>query len=278
MLSVTPTRRELLVWLLAALLMVTAIVTWRGNTAEAGGPTQSTPIVYIATGLNFPDALAASSPAALGLGPILLVQQNAIPQPTLDELNRLQPADVFIMGGTSAISQAVEDAIEALSFSPDVTRIAGNNRYETAAELSQAVFPTSGKYPRVSYQAGPDTEDGAAGVPFDPYQRHINAPYDGYLVVQASADFSRDAADAVVSCWLWLDANTNPEDETVRFSRLTATNNEEDCATFGVITVAAGDHTVGFRVSQDADVNILAGGISIIWIPFGSVGQIPAIP
>ena len=65
-------------------------------------------VAYIATGANFPDALGAAPVAALGLGPILPVQQNSIPQPTLDELNRLQPGFIYIMGGTGVISAAVE--------------------------------------------------------------------------------------------------------------------------------------------------------------------------
>lgn len=111
--------------------------------AGADHPT-ATPVVYIATGENFPDALGAGSAGGVNAGPVLLVQQNAIPAATLDELNRLEPGLIVIVGGTAVVSLGVESQLEALSFNPQVSRIGGANRYETAAMLSEATFPTHG--------------------------------------------------------------------------------------------------------------------------------------
>jgi putative cell wall-binding protein len=62
------------------------------------------PLVYLATGLDFADALAAGPVGA----PILLVRERCIPQVVLDELDRLDPESVVILGGTSAVAASVE--------------------------------------------------------------------------------------------------------------------------------------------------------------------------
>ena len=100
--------------------------------------------MYIATGENFPDAVTAGAAGGSAAGPVLLVRQNSIPGPTLDELNRLQPATIVIVGGTAVISQTVEEQLKALSFGPLVSRNGGVDRYETAALLSADTFPETG--------------------------------------------------------------------------------------------------------------------------------------
>ena len=276
MMSSALTRREFLAWIAAIALVATFVVTTRQNTAGAGIlPTLSTRVVYIATGTNFPDALSAASPAALGLGPVLLVQQNAIPQATLDEINRLEPRRIVIVGGLAAISQAVEDQLDALDFNPGIVRISGADRYITAAELSEATFPTSGKYPRVAYDTSDNIIGGTGGSPFDAFEVLIDAPDVGVLVINAGADFGYIASGAVVSCWIWLDENTNIVAGSLRFTDLDSTNSGEDCSTQTAVAVDPGIHTVAFRINQDANVSIGAGAITVIWIPFAAFGQLP---
>jgi putative cell wall-binding protein len=97
------------------------------------------PVVYIATGLNFPDALAGGAAAAQGGGPLLLVSQDAIPAPIATELTRLAPGKIVILGGTLSVSAAVQTALQAYT-AGTVTRVAGVDRYATAAALA-ASFP-----------------------------------------------------------------------------------------------------------------------------------------
>jgi surface protein len=100
------------------------------------------PVVYIATGHNFSDALAAG-PAASGRGPLLMTSVDGLPVATANELKRLRPEHIVIVGGLAAISSTIE--AEASQYSPGgVTRIAGNDRYETAALVSAARFPDRG--------------------------------------------------------------------------------------------------------------------------------------
>jgi putative cell wall-binding protein len=93
--------------------------------------------VFIATGQNFPDALAGVPPASVHEGPILLVGRDVLPQTTIDELNRLQPADIWVLGGTGAVSQAVFDELGA--YGTDVIRVSGDSRFSTAVEVGGLV-------------------------------------------------------------------------------------------------------------------------------------------
>lgn len=67
-----------------------------------------TPTVFIANGLSFADPLAGGAAAAVADGPILLVRTDSIPQSTKDELARLRPAKIVILGGEGVVSAAVE--------------------------------------------------------------------------------------------------------------------------------------------------------------------------
>ena len=70
--------------------------------------------VFIATGLAFPDALAAVPAAAAAGGPLLLVPPDELPAVVADEIRRLAPARAVVLGGTGAGSAAVEDELAEL--------------------------------------------------------------------------------------------------------------------------------------------------------------------
>ena len=96
-------------------------------------------VVYVATGADFPDALAAAPVAAKGGGPVLLTQANVIPTATATELGRLKPLKIIVLGGTSSVSQGVMDGLKPYT-TGTVTRIQGADRYATAAALSAATY------------------------------------------------------------------------------------------------------------------------------------------
>lgn len=97
------------------------------------------PVAYVATGVNFPDALAAGPAAGIGGGPILLTETNSLPQATRDELARLAPQRIVVLGGPGAVSDGVAASIQAYTSQP-VTRLAGADRFSTAAAVSAATF------------------------------------------------------------------------------------------------------------------------------------------
>jgi putative cell wall-binding protein len=116
--------------------------------------------VYVATGRNFPDALAAAPAATRAAGPLLLVDTNAVPAATATELNRLKPQRIFVVGGASVVSNGVLDALRGHAGS--VSRIAGANRYETAAAISRASFDANA--PTVYLATGGNFPDALAGA------------------------------------------------------------------------------------------------------------------
>ena len=95
-------------------------------------------VVYIATGVTYPDALSAGPAAAFEGGPLLLVKQAEIPAAVAAEIERLQPERIVVVGGTPSVSSAVFEELEDMT--EDIDRIAGKNRYETSLKIAQAAF------------------------------------------------------------------------------------------------------------------------------------------
>ena len=90
----------------------------------------------IARGEDFPDALTGASLAGNRNAPILLVQQNAIPGVTDAALRSLGTREVILLGGPNAISENVRAQFAARY---TVTRVSGDTRYGTAAEIARRV-------------------------------------------------------------------------------------------------------------------------------------------
>jgi putative cell wall-binding protein len=121
------------------------------------------PVVYVATGTSFPDALAGGVAAGRQKGPVLLVSPTGVPGATKTELDRLNPDRIVVLGGTSAVSNAVASALRSYTDGA-VTRISGADRYATAVQVSKATTSTNG--PRTVYLAtGASFPDGLAGTP-----------------------------------------------------------------------------------------------------------------
>ena len=131
---------------------------YRTAAAISGATLASSDGAYIATGLNFPDALAAGPPAAMSLRPVLLVN-DAVPASTRNELVRLGASEATVLGGPAAVADTV---VSALSTTLPTARIAGSDRYETAAAIVQAEFPAADT---VYLATGLNFPDALAGVP-----------------------------------------------------------------------------------------------------------------
>ena len=99
--------------------------------------------VLIATGENYPDALAGAAAAGAAKVPVLLVTPTAIPAETVNELKLLKPERITILGGTGAVPAAVASALAG--YAPTVRRLSGADRYATAVAISQAYFGSAGR-------------------------------------------------------------------------------------------------------------------------------------
>jgi len=120
------------------------------------------PVVFVATGDNYPDALAGGPAAAREGGPVLLVRRDSIPPPVATELDRLDPGRIVVLGGTAVVSDAVATALDGYTTGA-VTRLAGADRYATAAAVSGATFRPN--VPVAYVATGRNYPDALAGVP-----------------------------------------------------------------------------------------------------------------
>lgn len=103
------------------------------------------PVVYIANGYKFPDALAAGPAATLGGGVFLPTAPDYLPQIVADELKRLNPLRIVIAGDANSVSESVRLAIaQAVGSGTEVVRLGGATRYETAALIVQDAFAATG--------------------------------------------------------------------------------------------------------------------------------------
>ncbi|WP_181075047.1 cell wall-binding repeat-containing protein [Rathayibacter iranicus] len=96
------------------------------------------PVVYIATGANFPDALSAAPAAAKQGGPLLLVDRDSMSQPVRDELARLKPGKIVVVGSALSVGDSLLN--ELTGYAPAVERIGGKDRYDTSKRIIQYAF------------------------------------------------------------------------------------------------------------------------------------------
>ena len=111
---------------------------------------EGTDTVYIANGLEAAegaDALAAGAAGARGVleyipnqtpqgdpAPILLVKDDHVPAATAEALAALSPSQIVIVGGPLSVNEDVEARLSETG--AEVRRVAGANRYETAAAIA----------------------------------------------------------------------------------------------------------------------------------------------
>lgn len=96
-------------------------------------------VVFVASGTNYPDALAATS-LVPQYGPLLLVPSTGtVPAAVLSELRRLDPEQVAVVGGTGAVSAGVEAQVRTVT---QTSRVQGSDRYGTAATAARLTDDT----------------------------------------------------------------------------------------------------------------------------------------
>lgn len=143
---------------------------------------------FLAVGLDFPDALAAGPAAADRRAPVLLTAREALPASTLDELRRLSPSQVILVGGVFVITDGVADAVRAAT-GAEVIRLSGDSRFETAAAIAR-FFATDAPVAFVATGRGfADALAGGAAA------AHIGAPIlltDRDTLPEATADALRE--------------------------------------------------------------------------------------
>ncbi|WP_343891623.1 carboxypeptidase regulatory-like domain-containing protein [Agromyces luteolus] len=118
-------------------------------------------VVYVASGLGFPDALAGAPVAGANDAPVLLVSRG-VPSETAAELERLKPAKIVILGGEAVVSKDVAAQLAEYTDGA-VERLWGATRYATAANISAANFAPG--VPVAYVASGLGFPDALAGAP-----------------------------------------------------------------------------------------------------------------
>ena len=122
------------------------------------------PVVYVTTGLSFHDALVSTPAAVLRGGPLLLTAPTYAPASLINELKRLKPGKIVLVGSTASVSNTVFNALKSYT-TGGVTRISSVNGYDAAAAVSRAHFPVANT-PTVYIANGANFPDAlSAGAP-----------------------------------------------------------------------------------------------------------------
>jgi putative cell wall-binding protein len=135
--------------------------------AERGWPDGGGGTVFVVNGLNFPDALSAG--AATRNGVLLTVRTDDIPTATAEQLTRIQPGRIVVVGGTGVVSNAVLTQLRGYVADPldpnSVVRIAGSSRYETSRAVLTSAFGFNSAPAEVFLATGRNFPDALSAVP-----------------------------------------------------------------------------------------------------------------
>lgn len=128
------------------------------------------PRVFLVSGEDFPDALAAAALAGKQHTPLLLTRRDRLDATTIAQLDRLNPGEIVVLGGTQVISDAVAQQAAGYATKGTFRRLAGEDRFETALKVAQEYGTSLDSTLVTSGKTFPDALVGAAlagrhGVP-----------------------------------------------------------------------------------------------------------------
>lgn len=123
-------------------------------------PAEGVPVVYIANGLNYPDALSAGPAAAHQHGVLLLVLPTSIPASVAAELTRLRPQRIVVAGGPGSVSDSVLAQLGA--YSSAVDRMDGSDRFAASRAIASDAFASA---PEVFIATGANYPDALSAGP-----------------------------------------------------------------------------------------------------------------
>ena len=108
--------------------------------------------IVLASGENFADSLVAGSLANKENAPVLLTQKDNLPQVIKDEIDRLSPEQIIIVGGEKSVN------VKGLK---NVKRLAGKDRFETSVEVYKQINPNG----KVALASGLNFADALCATP-----------------------------------------------------------------------------------------------------------------
>lgn len=113
--------------------------------------------VFVANGLNFPDALSAAPVAAIKGQPIILTRSTALPDSVSSYIKgNSKITKSYLVGGTGVVTDSVFNSL------PGAERYGGSDRYETNKDVIEA-FKGSLNFDKVYVARGDDFPDSLTG-------------------------------------------------------------------------------------------------------------------
>ncbi|WP_270942939.1 N-acetylmuramoyl-L-alanine amidase [Romboutsia lituseburensis] len=94
--------------------------------------------VVIINGDIVADGITATPLASTYDAPILIVKKDSVPAVIKEEIKRLSPKEIVIVGGENSVSSQVANELKSIN-SASVNRIWGQSRYETSLEIAKAI-------------------------------------------------------------------------------------------------------------------------------------------
>ena len=93
--------------------------------------------VVVVSGENYPDGLTGGVLASALDGSVLLTAKDFLPPTVENEIRKLKPQNIYLLGGEGSVSKEVEKKLEALG---NTIRVSGEDRYKTAVKVSEMLF------------------------------------------------------------------------------------------------------------------------------------------
>jgi len=129
--------------------------------------------VVIARADELYDALSGSVLAAALEAPVLLTETDALHAETASAIDDFGATEAVILGGTAAVSEAVETELEDMDL--EVSRYYGGCRYETAADIAEEAAALWGDdFPQEAFIVSGETE--ADALTIGPYAAEKGMP------------------------------------------------------------------------------------------------------
>ncbi|ENZ9536402.1 cell wall-binding protein Cwp10 [Clostridioides difficile] len=111
--------------------------------SQSGWTKSDTVVIVNGEDKSMVDGLTATPLASVKNSPILLSSNEKLPQKTVEELKRLNPSKVVVIGGNNSMPNSVVEAIKAVNSKISVQRIGGDTRYQTSINIAKEIDKTN---------------------------------------------------------------------------------------------------------------------------------------
>lgn len=182
-------------------------------------------VVLLANGETEIDALSAAPLAQAKNAPLLLTTKSGLPKAVAGELKRLQPKEVWIIGGENSIENSTFNALKSQGYK--VKRIEGKNRYETSAVIAKELVGANHGYTHAFLANGLSAVDALSigavaaaakqpilltdGKTLDPAVKESMKPLKSLTIAGGSASVSYTLGESLVANKISVDRLQGPD-------------------------------------------------------------------